>query len=72
MEPVRDFIIGLGGESGEGVVLAGDILNICAARMNVHSSSFRTFPAEARGGPSVVKIRLDEITSTASATSTTS
>jgi 2-oxoglutarate ferredoxin oxidoreductase subunit alpha len=59
MEPVRDFIIGLGGESGEGVVLAGDILNICAARMNVHSSSFRTFPAEARGGPSVVKIRLD-------------
>jgi 2-oxoglutarate/2-oxoacid ferredoxin oxidoreductase subunit alpha len=59
MEPVRDFIIGLGGESGEGVVLAGDILNITAARMNVHSSSFRTFPAEARGGPSVVKIRLD-------------
>ena len=58
MEPVRDFVIGLGGESGEGVVLAGDFLNIAAARMNVHSSSFRTFPAEARGGPSVVKLRL--------------
>ncbi len=58
MEPVRDFVIGLGGESGEGVVLAGDFLNVAAARMNVHSSSFRTFPAEARGGPSVVKLRL--------------
>jgi len=58
METVRDFIIGLGGESGEGVVLAGDILNMTAARMNIHSSSFRTFPAEARGGPSVVKLRL--------------
>jgi 2-oxoglutarate/2-oxoacid ferredoxin oxidoreductase subunit alpha len=58
METVRDFIIGLGGESGEGVVLAGDFLNMAAARMNVHSSSFRTFPAEARGGPSVVKLRL--------------
>jgi 2-oxoglutarate/2-oxoacid ferredoxin oxidoreductase subunit alpha len=59
MEPVRDFVIGLGGESGEGVVLAGDFLNVAAARMNIHSSSFRTFPAEARGGPSVVKLRLD-------------
>jgi 2-oxoglutarate/2-oxoacid ferredoxin oxidoreductase subunit alpha len=58
MQAVRDFIIGIGGESGEGVVVAGDILNIAAARMNVHSSSFRTFPAEARGGPSVVKLRL--------------
>jgi 2-oxoglutarate/2-oxoacid ferredoxin oxidoreductase subunit alpha len=58
MEPVRDFVIGLGGESGEGVVLAGDFLNVAAARMNVHSSSFRTFPAEARGGPSVVQLRL--------------
>jgi 2-oxoglutarate ferredoxin oxidoreductase subunit alpha len=58
MESIRDFIIGLGGESGEGVVLAGDVLNMTAARMNIHSSSFRTFPAEARGGPSVVKIRL--------------
>lgn len=58
METVREFIIGIGGESGEGVVLAGDVLNITAARMNIHTSSFRTFPAEARGGPSVVKIRL--------------
>ncbi len=58
MEAVRDFILGIGGESGEGVVLAGDVLNMAAARMNVHTSSFRTFPAEARGGPSVVKLRL--------------
>ncbi len=58
MEAVHDFIIGIGGESGEGVVLAGDILNIAAARMNIHTAGFRTFPAEARGGPSVVKIRL--------------
>jgi 2-oxoglutarate ferredoxin oxidoreductase subunit alpha len=58
MEPVREFVIGISGESGEGVVLAGEILTIAAARMNIHSSSFRTFPAEARGGPSVVRLRL--------------
>jgi len=58
MEAVREFVVGIGGESGEGVVLAGDILTMTAARMNIHSSSFRTFPAEARGGPSVVKLRL--------------
>lgn len=58
MQAVRDFIIGIGGESGEGVVLAGDILNVAAARMNVHTTGFRTFPAEARGGPSVVQLRL--------------
>ena len=58
MEAVRDFVLGLGGESGEGVVLAGDILNMAAARMNIHTASFRMFPAEARGGPSVVKLRL--------------
>jgi len=58
MEAVRDFVLGIGGESGEGVVLAGDILNMAAARMNIHTASFRTFPAEARGGPSVVKLRL--------------
>ncbi|MDM7916685.1 MAG: 2-oxoacid:acceptor oxidoreductase subunit alpha [Candidatus Eisenbacteria bacterium] len=59
MDKVRDFILGIGGESGEGVVLAGDVLNVAAARMNIHSSSFRTFPAEARGGPSVVRIRMN-------------
>ena len=56
--PVREFVIGISGESGEGVVLTGEFLTIAAARMNIHSSSFRTFPAEARGGPSVVRLRL--------------
>lgn len=60
MEPIREFIFGIGGESGEGIVLAGDILTTAAARMNIHIAGFRTFPAEARGGPSVVKIRLAE------------
>ena len=57
MQQVHDFAIGIGGESGEGIMLAGDILALAAARSNVHVSSVRVFPAEVRGGPSLHRTR---------------
>ncbi len=57
MEYVRDFVMGIGGESGEGIMLAGDILALAAARCNLHVSSVRIFPAEIRGGPSLHRTR---------------
>jgi 2-oxoglutarate/2-oxoacid ferredoxin oxidoreductase subunit alpha len=57
MDKVHDFVIGIGGESGEGIMLAGDILTVAAARCNIHVSSVRVFPAEIRGGPSLHRTR---------------
>jgi 2-oxoglutarate ferredoxin oxidoreductase subunit alpha len=57
MQQVHDFAMGIGGESGEGIMLAGDILALAAARSNVHVSSVRVFPAEVRGGPSLHRTR---------------
>jgi 2-oxoglutarate ferredoxin oxidoreductase subunit alpha len=57
MEQIHDFVMGIGGESGEGIMLAGDILTLAAARANIHVSSVRVFPAEIRGGPSLHRTR---------------
>lgn len=57
MDHVHDFVVGIGGESGEGIMLAGDILTLAATRSNIHVSSVRVFPAEIRGGPSLHRTR---------------
>jgi 2-oxoglutarate/2-oxoacid ferredoxin oxidoreductase subunit alpha len=57
MQQVHDFAVGIAGESGEGIMLAGDILALAATRSNVHISSVRVFPAEVRGGPSLHRTR---------------
>jgi len=57
MHHLHDFVMGIGGESGEGIMLAGDILCLAAARSNIHVSSVRVFPAEIRGGPSLHRTR---------------
>jgi len=57
MDQVHDFVMGIGGESGEGIMLAGDLLTLAAARSNIHVSSVRVFPAEIRGGPSLHRTR---------------
>lgn len=54
----HDFVIGISGEAGEGVVLFGDLMTQIAARSNLHVSSTQTFPAEVRGGRSYVQIRF--------------
>ncbi len=53
-----DFVIGISGDAGEGVVVTGDLLTQVGARANLHISSTMTFPAEVRGGQSYVQIRL--------------
>ncbi len=55
---VTDFVMGISGDAGEGVILTGDLITQVAARSNLHISSTQTFPAEIRGGQSYVQIRL--------------
>lgn len=54
----NDFVMGISGDAGEGVLVTGDLMTQIAARANLHISSTQTFPAEVRGGQSFVQIRF--------------
>ncbi|HAK46476.1 MAG TPA: 2-oxoacid:acceptor oxidoreductase subunit alpha [Spirochaeta sp.] len=57
-----DFIIRIAGEGGDGVVSCGELLAQMAARTEFHVFTFITYPAEMRGGYSMIQIRLRDIT----------
>ena len=53
----KDCVIRIAGESGEGIVLAGEIVTLALSRSGFNIFTFRTYPAEVRGGPSLFQIR---------------
>ena len=53
-----DIVIRLGGEGGEGVISAGDILTLGAARTGYQVFTFRTYPAEMKGGHAWYQVRV--------------
>lgn len=54
----RSVVIRLAGESGEGVISSGDILTQAAARGGYYTQTFRTYPAEIKGGPCMYQVRM--------------
>ncbi len=62
---MSDLIIRIGGEGGEGIISAGDMVAQAAARSGLNVLTFKTFPAEIRGGYAMYQIRFskDEIKS---------
>lgn len=56
----HSVVVRLAGESGEGVISSGDILTQAAARGGYWTQTFRTFPAEIRGGPCMYQFRLSD------------
>ncbi len=55
-----DYVIRIAGESGEGIVLAGEIITLTLARSGFNIYTFRTYPAEVRGGPSMFQVRAGD------------
>ncbi len=53
-----DITLQLAGESGEGVISGGDILTTGAARAGYWGLTFRTYPAEIKGGPCMFQVRI--------------
>lgn len=53
-----DITVQLAGESGEGVISGGDILTAGAARAGYWGLTFRTYPAEIKGGPCMFQLRV--------------
>ncbi|MBI3933428.1 MAG: hypothetical protein HY316_01970, partial [Acidobacteria bacterium] len=46
----NDLVLRIGGESGEGVITVAESVSRIAARMGLYLSTYRTFPAEIKGG----------------------
>jgi len=57
---VHDIVIRVGGESGEGVISTGELLTLAAARAGFWVYTFRTYPAEIKGGHAVFQLRVSD------------
>ena len=55
---VDTLLLRMGGESGtDNVISAGDVLTLAVARSGYHVHTFRTYPAEIKGGPVMFQLR---------------
>jgi 2-oxoglutarate ferredoxin oxidoreductase subunit alpha len=55
---VDTLLIRLGGESGiDNAISAGEVLTLSVARSGYHVHTFRTYPAEIKGGPVMFQLR---------------
>jgi len=59
LQPI-DLVLRFGGESGEGVISCGEIFTQAVARAGREIYTFRTFPAEIRGGHAVYQVRVGD------------
>ncbi|MGD2063947.1 MAG: 2-oxoacid:acceptor oxidoreductase family protein, partial [Nitrospirota bacterium] len=53
-----DIAIRIGGEGGEGVISSGDFLMQAAARAGFEVMTFKSFPAEIKGGYALSQVRF--------------
>ncbi len=54
----RDVVVRVGGEGGEGTITLGDLFTRIAAHAGLEVYSFRTYPAEIKGGQVMYQVRL--------------
>jgi len=56
---LETLLLRMGGESGtDNVISAGDVLTLSVARSGYHVHTFRTYPAEIKGGPVMFQLRV--------------
>ena len=55
--PKNDLIIRIGGSGGEGVISVGDLITQACARAGLDVYTFKTFPAEIKGGYAMYQVR---------------
>lgn len=53
----NDLIIRIAGEGGEGIISAGDMITQACARAGLDVYTFKTFPAEIKGGYAMYQLR---------------
>ncbi len=55
-----DYVFRIGGEGGEGVISTGEMLTLALARSGFEIYTFRTYPAEIKGGHANYQIRASD------------
>ncbi|VAX17282.1 2-oxoglutarate/2-oxoacid ferredoxin oxidoreductase, gamma subunit / 2-oxoglutarate/2-oxoacid ferredoxin oxidoreductase, alpha subunit [hydrothermal vent metagenome] len=58
MGGAKDLIIRVGGEGGEGIISSGDMVAQAAVRSGLEVLTFKTFPAEIKGGYAMYQTRF--------------
>jgi len=56
----HDLVIRVAGESGEGIITIGETVARIAAREGLSIVTFRTFPAEIKGGACMIQVRVSD------------
>ncbi|TFG58731.1 MAG: 2-oxoacid:acceptor oxidoreductase subunit alpha [Spirochaetales bacterium] len=59
---LHDLTVRICGEGGEGVISAGELFAQAASRTEFHVFTFITYPAEIRGGYSMIQVRIKDAT----------
>ncbi len=54
---MADYVFRVGGEGGEGVISTGELLTLALARSGYEIYTFRTYPAEIKGGHANYQVR---------------
>ncbi len=54
----REMVVRIAGEAGEGVISTGELLTRAASRACFNLLTFKTFPAEVKGGHAVYQLRI--------------
>ena len=57
---MTDYVFRVGGEGGEGVISTGEMLTLTLARCGFEIYTFRTYPAEIKGGHANYQVRASE------------
>jgi 2-oxoglutarate ferredoxin oxidoreductase subunit alpha len=57
---MKDILVRIGGEGGEGVISCGEMLTTAFARSSYEVYTFRTYPAEIKGGPAMFQVRSSD------------
>lgn len=60
MTEKTDLIIRVAGEGGEGIISTGDFIAAACARAGLEVYTFKTFPAEIKGGYAMYQVRADD------------
>jgi len=56
----NDLVLRIAGETGDGIITLGDLFSKACTRMGLQVFTFRTYPAEVRGGSTIFQIKVGE------------
>lgn len=57
---MSDYVFRFGGEGGEGVISTGELFTTACARSGLEIYTFRSYPAEIKGGHAMIQVRVAE------------